>query len=588
MWHTGIWMFGAVRRRRRSAGTSPSSRATPSRRRPCSPTRSPSPRRREHAGGGARSSPSSSPSPTTMVEMRLDAGWELPPIVGRGRARRVPRRRARPANRQAVFDSLDERRAAAGRRRERQQEMQDVVNEELTEVAAGRKTVEPTRAAADGRRRSTPSSADPPGGARSPGRRRGTRRRRAPSAPCTPRQEPSRHARDHRRAAPPTPPALADLARHSHALITVAPGRRRAPTPRRRPSPPTAGYAWLRDGAFTAEGISRYGDVASADRFHDWVARRPRGAAPTTSRRSPRPRPTGRDVPVERMLPDPLHLRRRRTAPTRGGTSRPTATALWLWSVVDARPAARPRPSTAGARGIARRDRLPRRPSGTGPATTGGRSTSSSAHVSTLGAIHAGLVAPARGPTRGPGRRRPPRAVAAAVRDLVRRRARRRARRRPTSRTSPSGSGSTRSTARSLACVVPFGLVDAGLGPRARRRSTRSRRDLDVDGGVHRFRADVFYGGGQWPLLSCLLGWNLRGRGRPRRRAARTCCWVADHGRCRTATCPSRSPTTCCTPSAAHEWVDRWGPVATPLLWSHGMFLHPRRRARPASRKTRR
>jgi GH15 family glucan-1,4-alpha-glucosidase len=26
-------------------------------------------------------------------------------------------------------------------------------------------------------------------------------------------------------------------------------------------------------------------------------------------------------------------------------------------------------------------------------------------------------------------------------------------------------------------------------------------------------------------------------------------------------------------PAAAGAWVERWGPVATPLLWSHALFL---------------
>ncbi len=29
---------------------------------------------------------------------------------------------------------------------------------------------------------------------------------------------------------------------------------------------------------------------------------------------------------------------------------------------------------------------------------------------------------------------------------------------------------------------------------------------LTVDGGVHRYLGDTFFGGGQWPLLSCFLG----------------------------------------------------------------------------------
>ena len=33
------------------------------------------------------------------------------------------------------------------------------------------------------------------------------------------------------------------------------------------------GYSWFRDGAFIADGVSSYGAVDSASRFHDWCAR---------------------------------------------------------------------------------------------------------------------------------------------------------------------------------------------------------------------------------------------------------------------------------------------------------------------------
>jgi GH15 family glucan-1,4-alpha-glucosidase len=29
-------------------------------------------------------------------------------------------------------------------------------------------------------------------------------------------------------------------------------------------------------------------------------------------------------------------------------------------------------------------------------------------------------------------------------------------------------------------------------------------------------------------------------------------------------------------PERRQEWIDRWGSVASPLLWSHGMFLRLR------------
>ena len=39
-----------------------------------------------------------------------------------------------------------------------------------------------------------------------------------------------------------------------------------------------------------------------------------------------------------------------------------------------------------------------------------------------------------------------------------------------------------------------------------------------------------------------------------------------------TCCCPSR-PSPCWLPSVLDEWLERWGPSAHPLLWSHGMFL---------------
>ncbi len=79
-------------------------------------------------------------SSDVMVQTRLDAGWELPPIADEAELS-VYLEKGAPANRQAVFDSLDGVAlppvVAKG-----QQEMQDIVSEELVEAQAGRKTVE--------------------------------------------------------------------------------------------------------------------------------------------------------------------------------------------------------------------------------------------------------------------------------------------------------------------------------------------------------------------------------------------------------------------------------------------------------------
>ena len=96
-------------------------------------------------------------------------------------------------------------------------------------------------------------------------------------------------------------------------------------------------------------------------------------------------------------------------------------------------------------------------------------------------------------------------------------------------------------------------------------------RDLDADGGVHRFTADVFYGGGQWILLSALLGWNLAVAG-DTAGAWRLLRWIADQAT-PDGDLPEQVAHHLLHPGSRDEWIARWGTVATPLLWSHGMYL---------------
>ena len=91
-----------------------------------------------------------------------------------------------------------------------------------------------------------------------------------------------------------------------------------------------------------------------------------------------------------------------------------------------------------------------------------------------------------------------------------------------------------------------------------------------VAGGVHRYEADTFYGGGQWPVLAALLAWYHARSGRLDR-AARLLDWrasTADSDQL----LPEQVPPLL-APDVLAEWLERWGPSAHPLLWSHGMFL---------------
>lgn len=89
---------------------------------------------------------------------------------------------------------------------------------------------------------------------------------------------------------------------------------------------------------------------------------------------------------------------------------------------------------------------------------------------------------------------------------------------------------------------------------------------LSPGGGVHRNLDDVYYGGGEWLLLTAMLG-----LAEPER--AEACLdWVAAHaepgGRL-----PEQSQDHLLHPEHFEPWVEKWGPPPTPLLWSHAMFL---------------
>jgi GH15 family glucan-1,4-alpha-glucosidase len=90
-------------------------------------------------------------------------------------------------------------------------------------------------------------------------------------------------------------------------------------------------------------------------------------------------------------------------------------------------------------------------------------------------------------------------------------------------------------------------------------------------GGVYRYKGDVYYGGGEWLLLTAWLGWYyaLTGAGE---KARNLIAWIE---RCADAegNFPEQVSDHPLAPKEFQPWVERWGPVAKPLLWSHAMYL---------------
>ncbi len=337
-----------------------------------------------------------------------------------------------------------------------------------------------------------------------------------------------------------------------------------------------AGYAWFRDGSFTAEGISRFGDVASADAFHDWCA------AVLTSRAD-----TVADLLRRADTHDPPTVAE--MLPTRftytGDTGQDPwwdfqtdGYGMWLWAVLThADRHQRPLDRWLPAIGIAVDylcafwDR---------PCYDWWEEHLEHRHVSTLAAIAGGLSCVVDSGPLDEERAARARQAVTGIRSLV------------ASQGTADGHltkwlGTDAVDGSLPAAIVPFGLVPHD-SPVAGATLAAVQRDLDVGGGVHRFRADVFYGGGQWLLLSALLGWNLAAAG-DTTSAWRHLRWIAAHAGA-DGQMPEQVPDHLLYPQHRQEWVEQWGPVATPLLWSHGMYLiladelgllHPRPQDQP-------
>jgi GH15 family glucan-1,4-alpha-glucosidase len=90
-------------------------------------------------------------------------------------------------------------------------------------------------------------------------------------------------------------------------------------------------------------------------------------------------------------------------------------------------------------------------------------------------------------------------------------------------------------------------------------------------GGVHRYRRDTYFGGGEWLLLAAFLGWNYLEQNRVDDACAQL-LWIAAQA-APNGDLPEQVTGHLLAPEHYDEWVERWGAIATPLLWSHAMFV---------------
>jgi len=91
------------------------------------------------------------------------------------------------------------------------------------------------------------------------------------------------------------------------------------------------------------------------------------------------------------------------------------------------------------------------------------------------------------------------------------------------------------------------------------------------EGGVYRYKADVYYGGGEWLLLTAWLGWYYAQSGQLEQ-AESLLGWINSQADLDGQLAEQVSDHTL-SPEHLGPWLKKWGPVANPLLWSHAMYI---------------
>jgi GH15 family glucan-1,4-alpha-glucosidase len=308
---------------------------------------------------------------------------------------------------------------------------------------------------------------------------------------------------------------------------------------------------WFRDGAFIADATSRAGETASAEAFFGWCSRVVEERAELVESLIARHRAGEPIAPEE-------HLHTRYTAdgdevPGGWPNFQLDGHGAWVWALGEHldRHGGDDEPFRAGAllslRYAAEFWREP---------CFDWWEERLGLHAATLAAVRAGLRRGARWLPAGE-------PVADAIASAVRREGVRDGVLRGTL-------GDERLDGSVLACATPFRLFEPGDPVMEATVGALEQEGLAHEG-VHRHVDDVFYGGGEWLLLAALLGWYFAETGRSE--AARgQLDWIVAQAM-PDGDLPEQVAGHLLAPEEYESWQQRWGPPASPLLWSHAMFV---------------
>jgi GH15 family glucan-1,4-alpha-glucosidase len=315
-------------------------------------------------------------------------------------------------------------------------------------------------------------------------------------------------------------------------------------------------YCWLRDGSFIAYALDCAGQAKAARRFHQWCGAAIDRVEPVISVAIGR-RAAGKPVDASEMPPARFSLDGL-VVKDDWPNFQVDGYGTWLWSLHQhlRKSGAPGLPSPlvpaveSAARYIAEL--------GTSPCYDVWEEDGGSVHSATLGCVYAGLSAAAAMLDD---------AIFADRAESVRSSLMDQARRDGCFRKSDHSAAVDGSL---LWLCEPFHVVPPGEHAFVE-TVRRIAAELDLDGGIRRYPADTYYGGGAWPVLTASLGWYYAVTG-DLGAAKRRRDWVAartdDQGRLAEQFGGERRD-----PQNYGEWVRRWGTPAADLVWSHAMYV---------------
>jgi GH15 family glucan-1,4-alpha-glucosidase len=120
-----------------------------------------------------------------------------------------------------------------------------------------------------------------------------------------------------------------------------------------------------------------------------------------------------------------------------------------------------------------------------------------------------------------------------------------------------------------VALCEPYGIVD--WKDELFQKTLKKIESELLTPGLHRYRGDTYYGSGEWVLLTDWLGWAYARNGQTEK-ARKLLEWTHQQASAE-GYLPEQVPHALFAPAGYPEWVERWGPIATPLLWSHAKYL---------------